>query len=147
MHKNQVIVAKTGIWLKNYWKTAKWLTLMTSYVKNGIWYENIFFQNVCQILVNNFNHDRNFWKQCYRAQKVVFFCISYINHPYVGRFTKIWLTTASASLNISKPRFFWTSKPNCWLLDKSQLSPPPSRLFFEQRRDFWVLVNVTETVW
>ena len=81
-------------------------------------------------------------KEC---QKVAFFCISYIKHPYKGRFAKIWLTTPSTSLHMSIPRFFWTSTPICWLLNKSQHSDPP-RVFKNKmvdRSHFLILVNVT----
>ena len=103
---------------------------MTSYVKVGTWYE-FSFQNVHQILINNFTCDKNFIKTLLKGskwqkeyQKVAFFCISLIRHPYKGRFAKTWLTTPSTWLHMSKTRFFWTPRPICWLLNKSQLSPP-----------------------
>ena len=58
-----------------------------------------------------------------KCRKIAFFCISCIEHPYKGRFTKTWLIIPSISLHVSKPRFFWTSRPICWILKSHPSSP------------------------
>ena len=70
---------------------------MTSYVKNGTCYDKKKFKNIYQILINNFIHPSmtnniKGLKITEECQKVAFFCISYIKHPYKGRFAKTWLT-------------------------------------------------------
>ena len=48
----------------------------------------------------------------------------------------------------SKPRFFWTSRPICWLLDKSQLSPPLD-FFFDKGGTFgyWWMWPLWSNFW
>ena len=69
--------------------------ILTSYVENGTWYEKIFLPKclsdpVKQLYPWSRFHKNNVkgLKIAKKCQKVAFFCISYMKHPYKGRFAK-----------------------------------------------------------
>ena len=47
-----------------------------------------------------------------KCQKVAFFCSSFINHLYIGRFTKTWLTTPQPHLTWANQGFSESSDPS-----------------------------------
>ena len=124
---------------------------MTSYVKNGIWYAKLFFQNVYQILINHLIHDKHFIKttlNCSKWQKecqnVALFCISYIENPYKGHFAKTCLTTPLNFTSHEHIKVFLNHQTHLLKLNQSKPSPP--RFFLDKmvnRSHFLILVNVT----